>query len=158
MAQRTENPGQGTERDGTRDRQVASTGRQLTPAAAATTTKITTTTTTGGDFQVKAAAAAIMQRAPAPASASTVAVPAPDTAPTAARAITMSRQSGKGRETGDRFKSVQNATRDWLKALTGADVDSAFDRRTAGQTEGQRDSHCPCLLLLLLLVIFKVIA
>lgn len=96
MAQRTENPGQGTERDGTRDRQVASTGRQLTPAAAATTTKRTTTTTTtttaGGDFQVKAAAAAIMQRAPA--SASTVAVPAPDTAP---RAITMSRQSGKGK-------------------------------------------------------------
>lgn len=97
MAQRTENPGQGTERDATRDRQVASTGRQLTPAAAATTTKRTTTTTTmtaGGDFQVKAAAAAIMQRAPAPA---TVAVPAPDTAPTAARAITMSRQSGKGK-------------------------------------------------------------
>lgn len=94
MAQRTENHGQGTERDATRDRQVASTGRQLTPAAAATTTK-RTTTTAGGDFQVKAAAAAIMQRAPA--SASTVAVPAPDTAPTAARAITMSRQSGKGK-------------------------------------------------------------
>lgn len=97
MAQRTENPGQGTERDATRDRQVASTGRQLTPAAATTTKRTTTTTTTaGGDFQVKAAAAAIMQRAPATAS-TTVAVPAPDTAPTAARAITMSRQSGKGK-------------------------------------------------------------
>lgn len=72
-----------------------------------------------------------MQRAPVPDPAP-VAASAPDTAPKAARAITMSWFGGGSV---DRFKSVQNATRDWLKALTGADVDSAFDRRTDRRTD-----------------------